>query len=78
MTMAGTTTGTLCFPIGAEYDLSVERRRADERAKDTQWTRRFPHERGNWPTFVFVAGESSRVPLDVNLVSCYCWATGTG
>ncbi|CAM9168680.1 unnamed protein product, partial [Pylaiella littoralis] len=37
-----------------KYDLATERRRAEERAGNTQWVRRFPHERGNWPTHVFV------------------------
>lgn len=40
----------------SEYDLGTERRRAEERAGDTQWVRRFPHERGNWPTYIFVPG----------------------
>lgn len=54
------TVGTLfTLAVCAEYDLNMERRRADERAKGSQWTRRFPHERGNWPTFVFIAGEST-------------------
>lgn len=46
------------------YDLATERRRADERASDTQWARRFPHERGNWPTHVFIPGE---FPVSVGL-----------
>lgn len=53
MTVGTQSTSDVC----TEYDLSMERRRADERAKGSQWTRRFPHERGNWPTFVFIAGE---------------------
>eukprot|EP00752_Nemacystus_decipiens_P003160 g2925.t3 len=38
----------------SEYDLATERRRAEERAGNTRWVRRFPHERGNWPTHVFI------------------------
>ncbi|CBJ30805.1 similar to Chromosome 16 open reading frame 57 [Ectocarpus siliculosus] len=37
-----------------EYDLATERRRAEERAGNIRWVRRFPHERGNWPTHVFI------------------------
>ncbi|CAM9477318.1 unnamed protein product [Ectocarpus sp. 12 AP-2014] len=42
------------FRAAIEYDLATERRRADERAGNIPWVRRFPHERGNWPTHVFV------------------------
>ncbi|CAB1108366.1 unnamed protein product [Ectocarpus sp. CCAP 1310/34] len=38
----------------SEYDLATERRRAEERAGNIPWVRRFPHERGNWPTHVFI------------------------
>lgn len=43
--------------LSSEYDLASERRRAEERAGDKLWVRRFPHERGNWPTYVFVPGK---------------------
>lgn len=41
-----------------EYDLGVERRRAEERAGPKPWVRSFPHERGNWPTHVYIPGET--------------------
>ncbi|CAM9517087.1 unnamed protein product [Scytosiphon promiscuus] len=44
-----------------EYDLATERLRAEERAgTNTPWVRRFPHERGNWPTHVFVPVPNSK------------------
>ncbi|CAM9487822.1 unnamed protein product [Ectocarpus fasciculatus] len=42
------------LPAAVEYDLETERRRAEERAGNIPWVRRFPHERGNWPTHVFI------------------------
>ncbi|CAN0276957.1 unnamed protein product, partial [Ectocarpus sp. 13 AM-2016] len=42
------------FRAAIEYDLATERRRAEERAGNIPWVRRFPYERGNWPTHVFV------------------------
>lgn len=40
-----------------EYDLDVERKRAEEKAGGKPWIRSFPHERGNWPTYVYIPGD---------------------
>ncbi|CAN0242521.1 unnamed protein product [Ascophyllum nodosum] len=44
---------------GEIYDVTAERRMMDQRHTLTQWVRRFPHERGNWPTHVFIPVRNS-------------------